>query len=322
MFKKRNLSGNKTALKPKEIDEEEDDTVVVKDASNNVASLGLKIGGKSTEPEAKSELYSKVATIFESSKDSAPMKYVGDATYTNEIDTSTDRDARAILERNMKLELDGTLENSETAIYRGKSAYKSYTTQDPAKIGANKFTGTQGPIRAPTFLRSTVRIDYQPDTCKDFKETGYCGFGNSCKFMHDRHDYKAGWQIDREWDKEQEKKKLKLAEESFKNINDGGNDGEENNPAKVTDNDNLPFACHICRNNFTNPVITVCNHYFCGNCIMQHNKSNPKCPICDKPTFGVYNKAIKLIKKLQKDKDEQQAPVVQKSCGSWEDVTD
>ena len=101
-----------------------------------------------------------------------------------------------------------------------------------------------------------------------------------------------------------------------------GDDGEENNPAKVTENDNLPFACHICRNNFTNPVITVCNHYFCGNCIMQHNKSNPKCPICDKPTFGVYNKAIKLIKKLQKDKDEQQAPVVQKSCGSWEDVTD
>jgi len=320
MFKKRNLSSNKASVKPKEIDEEEDETVVVKDVNNS--SVGVKVGGKSAEPEGKSELYSKVATIFESSKDAAPMKYVGDATYTNEIDTLADRDARAILERNMKLELDGTLDNSEDAVYRGKSAYKSYTTQDPAKIGANKFTGTQGPIRAPTFLRSTVRIDYQPDTCKDFKETGYCGFGNSCKFMHDRHDYKSGWQIDRDWDKEQQKKKLKLAEESFKNINGSDNDDRESKAAQVTENDNLPFACHICRNNFINPVITVCNHYFCGNCIMQYNKTNPKCPICEKPTFGVYNKAIKLIKKLQKDKDEQPALVAPRSQGTWEDVTE
>ena len=34
-----------------------------------------------------------------------------------------------------------------------------------------------GPIRAPAYLRSTVRWDYQPDICKDYKETGYCGFG-------------------------------------------------------------------------------------------------------------------------------------------------
>ena len=35
----------------------------------------------------------------------------------------------------------------------------------------------KGPIRAPAHLRATVRWDYQPDICKDYKETGFCGFG-------------------------------------------------------------------------------------------------------------------------------------------------
>jgi RING finger protein 113A len=29
-----------------------------------------------------------------------------------------------------------------------------------------------GPIKAPTNVRITQRFDYQPDICKDFKETG------------------------------------------------------------------------------------------------------------------------------------------------------
>ena len=28
---------------------------------------------------------------------------------------------------------------------------------------------------------------------------GFCGFGDSCKFLHDRSDYKHGWQLEREW---------------------------------------------------------------------------------------------------------------------------
>ena len=34
-------------------------------------------------------------------------------------------------------------------------------------------------MQAPLFLRTTVRWDYQPDLCKDYKETGYCGFGGT-----------------------------------------------------------------------------------------------------------------------------------------------
>jgi RING finger protein 113A len=57
-----------------------------------------------------------------------------------------------------------------------------------------------GPIKAPSNVRITCRFDYQPDLCKDYKETGYCTFGDACKFMHDRGDYKSGWEIDRDWD--------------------------------------------------------------------------------------------------------------------------
>ena len=42
-------------------------------------------------------------------------------------------------------------------------------------------------------------LNDQPDICKDYKETGFCGYGDSCKFLHDRGDYKSGWQLEREW---------------------------------------------------------------------------------------------------------------------------
>lgn len=38
---------------------------------------------------------------------------------------------------------------------------------------------TQAPMKAPAFIRSTIRIDCQPDMCKDHKETGFCGYGGT-----------------------------------------------------------------------------------------------------------------------------------------------
>ncbi len=35
-----------------------------------------------------------------------------------------------------------------------------------------------------------------------FLRLGYCGFGDSCKFLHDRSDYKHGWQLEREWNEQ------------------------------------------------------------------------------------------------------------------------
>ena len=78
------------------------------------------------------------AGIFESSREVIPQSYAGDATYTSEIDTATDRDARAILERNIKL----NSENPEgAALYKGQQAYKSLIPKTLDQIASNKFTG-------------------------------------------------------------------------------------------------------------------------------------------------------------------------------------
>ncbi|KAL0231567.1 hypothetical protein GEMRC1_010971 [Eukaryota sp. GEM-RC1] len=33
---------------------------------------------------------------------------------------------------------------------------------------------------------STIEVDIQPDVCKDWLETGFCGYGDACKFAHIR----------------------------------------------------------------------------------------------------------------------------------------
>ena len=89
--------------------------------------------------------------------------------------------------------------SGEDGVYRGMNNYKDFRAgfRREHTVGAEKGSGTHGPLRASTNVRMTVRVDYQPDICKDYKETGYCGFGDACKFMHDRGDYKAGWELDR-----------------------------------------------------------------------------------------------------------------------------
>lgn len=149
--------------------------------------------------------------------------------------------------------------------------------------------------------RMTCRFDYQPDICKDYKETGFCGYGDQCKFLHDRGDYKSGWQLEKEWDVLQAKKKKKL-EDSMKGFGDegevaaGADDDEEN--YEIDLDDELPFACLICRDDFKNPVVTLCGHYFCSKCATDNHSKSSKCIACQKQTSGVFNVAHKLNKQI------------------------
>ncbi|GJD12711.1 Zinc finger CCCH domain-containing protein 1 [Galdieria sulphuraria] len=141
-----------------------------------------------------------------------------------------------------------------------------------------KKRGIFGPKTAPSHIRVSVRFDYQPDICKDYKETGYCGFGDACKFLHDRSDYKGSWQLDQEWEEEQKQKKRATLVEN----------------KKV---EQLPFACFICRKSFVSPVVTLCGHYFCESCALEyHRKNGGRCAVCSKATKGVFNTAHKLQK--------------------------
>lgn len=167
----------------------------------------------------------------------------------------------------------------------------------------NKFLA--GPIRAPTNIRTTARFDYQPDICKDYKDTGFCGFGDTCIYLHDRGDTMSGWQLEQAWQKKQESKKQQQERqmEAFLNGTSatGDGDSDDGNLAAVGD-DGLPFACHLCRGAFDEPIITPCGHYFCQSCLQKQiqNSNDSKCPICQKETHGVMNQPTKLIAKKRK----------------------
>lgn len=171
----------------------------------------------------------------------------------------------------------------------------------------------------------TVRVDYQPDICKDYKETGYCGFGDACKFLHDRGDHKSGWQVDREWEAKQ-KKEAEDRRKREEGIFDGGGDEEREGgggggggggAAAGKDEDGLPFACLSCKRPWASgsggaagerekreeevaadPVVTRCGHHFCEACALRNAARDPKCPVCGKAHGGTFNVAREIVRKL------------------------
>ncbi|XP_068646006.1 zinc finger CCCH domain-containing protein 1 [Aristolochia californica] len=234
---------------------------------------------------------------FESSKE-IQVHHDSRATATLETETEFDRDARAIRERTLKQakeSLKGNLKTDEK-VYKGIHGYTDYKAgfRREHTVSGEKAGGAHGPLRASAHIRVSARFDYQPDICKDYKETGYCGFGDACKFMHDRGDYKSGWQLEKEWEEAEKARKRKLA------LGRDDSDGEGRDGSEEEDDDSLPFRCFICRTHFKevkNPVVTQCKHYFCDKCALEHHSRNKKCYICNKPTLGIFNIAHEIKKK-------------------------
>lgn len=107
---------------------------------------------------------------------------------------------RAIREKQLKISANPEEAAAIAGQYKGMSSYIDFKAgfRRELHLSSDKAKGSYGPLRSNAqFVRSSIRVDYQPDICKDYKETGYCGYGDSCKFMHDRGDYKMGWEIDR-----------------------------------------------------------------------------------------------------------------------------
>eukprot|EP00842_Homolaphlyctis_polyrhiza_P006175 jgi/Hompol1/6559/HPOL_000749-RA len=217
-----------------------------------------------------------------------------------------------------------------TAVYKGLAGYKDYINKKAEKVTQANAGGIRaGPLRAATNVRISSRFDYQPDICKDYKETGYCGYGDSCKFMHDRSDYKAGWQIDKDWDAQQREKQAKMDPNKFLIDSDGDDDDNADGQDSFTkvfgadgtsktkkpkkdsdaaaDDDNLPFACLICRGPFKNPVVTKCNHYYCEQCALTQYAKTAKCFACGVATGGVFNIPKDLVARLKLRKEQMAA---------------
>jgi hypothetical protein len=148
--------------------------------------------------------------------------------------------------------------------------------------------------RPTTTTTTLIRFDYQPDICKDYKDTGFCGFGDSCKFMHDRGNYKSGWQMEKEWDASQARRKQMIAMGVDPDEADNAG-GEGGGSFAVSEVDALPFACHLCRGPFVDPVRTQCGHCFCQGCAVQRFQAgSANCSVCGKNTAGIFNACRKL----------------------------
>jgi len=307
MFKK--VSGKKQFRKRERVEDDDEEA-----SSSGVKSSGVKSapptkrrGAKFFSTSGKDEEVSddeseQVSAVWASSRTTAPMEHRGGAFEMSEID--------APQETERKRKSDDDDDHPGDGVYRGEAGYKSYVKP---RESTRKYGGTKGPIRAPQFLRNTCRFDFQPDVCKDYKDTGFCGYGDSCKFAHDRGDYKTGWQLEAEFErqkqKDRERRELRMLGKAAQGGGggDGGgadddddDSGDEFRVQGGDDHDTLPFACHECRGPFQHPMETLCGHYFCAACIQQRFRTtSTRCPVCDKQTSGVLNKPTKLLAKAK-----------------------
>lgn len=134
-------------------------------------------------------------------------------------------------------------------------------------------------------VRVTSRMDYAQDICKDWYETGYCVFGDGCKFMHVRDESKPAWQVDAEWDLQQKREKEKREEEErlkrFK--------AEAKEMGYAVD---VP-KCAICQKSNEASLVkpAECKDTFCESCIMKAFKAKKRCPVCSKTLSGQFNRA-------------------------------
>ena len=136
-------------------------------------------------------------------------------------------------------------------------------------------------------------MDYAPDICKDYKETGQCPFGDSCIFLHDRSEYKSSWKVEKEWAAAQKAKEERLAARLAAGGTIDDIDEEEDAAAGGGEKaeNKTPKACFICRGPFRSPVIAPCGHAACGACAIERFKTHADCVICGKPTNGTFNAA-------------------------------
>lgn len=201
------------------------------------------------------------------------------ATTINEYDTEHDRDHLARRKEALQRSKDLATNRQLDTTYRGLKGYQQFLMQgDTAKANAGSDKNrVAGPVRAAANLRVTCRFDYKPDLCKDYNETGFCGFGDSCIFLHDRTEHKSSYQLEQEWEADQKRKQLEA----------------ENSEALVKESKTVakPTECAVCFKAFSRPVKTKCGHYFCESCVLRLSK----CPTCKSALLGSFKPASKEL---------------------------
>ena len=255
-----------------------------------VSSINVTGSKTSTEVLEGPKYAADRSAVIESSNDATKQSNWYDESKTNSLDSKS-------LLGTTRARPTAPVPEGANGTYKGTAAYQSFITKNsdaPSK--------TIGPVKAPTNIRTITVTDFAPDVCKDYKQTGFCGFGDSCKFLHAREDYKQGWELDRDWEVGTKGKKLRGTTVASA-ANREKDDEEEDDDALL---ENIPFACIICKRPYTNPVITKCGHYFCESCALGRYRKNPSCAACGAGTGGVFNGAKGLKKLLERKRERAQ----------------
>lgn len=117
-----------------------------------------------------------------------------------------------------------------------------------------------------------IYMDYEPLLCKEYKLKGYCGYGDTCKFIHSRDDYIN---------------ENKLTKKHWKNSQE--NKVEEKKVEVVLKKSDL---CGVCKLSFDSDlskkfIQLICQHVFCKSCFMERLKMNKMdCPECGHDSKG------------------------------------
>jgi len=255
--------------------------------------------GEVTRPEQERTVHPGASAVArQSNSDNATMR---SNWYEDEHDKS-----------HVKRPGDDATKSAPDGTYKGAASYQSFIQKNPER------QTNVGPQKLNSNVRTITVTDFAPDVCKDYKQTGFCGFGDSCKFLHAREDYKQGWQLDRDWEVNTKGKKLTGRTVASADRNAKNADLDEDDEKLL---ESIPFACIICKKAYSNPIVTKCNHYFCEACALKRYRKDPSCAACGSSTGGVFNVAKRLNRLLDK-KRERQRQKREKAIENGDDVPD
>ena len=111
----------------------------------------------------------------------------------------------------------------------------------------------------PDSIEATAVVDYQPDVCKDFWLTGYCGYGDTCKFLHIRDELRQTAPVTKDWEVDK----------------------------KEVVNERDLSVCAICQQKHTAPVMAECRHIFCKRCFRLRLANDKTCVVCGQESAGI-----------------------------------
>ncbi|ESW97419.1 hypothetical protein KL918_001032 [Ogataea parapolymorpha] len=92
--------------------------------------------------------------------------------------------------------VDGKKESESKVIKQAVSKEQDEESQsedqsDQSKDVMENKSGRYNIKQLSSSIKTNTVIDYQPDVCKDFLKNGYCGYGDTCKFLHYRDEFKV-----------------------------------------------------------------------------------------------------------------------------------